>query len=558
MTWTYKLRAEPQVVGREAADLRRRRLHDQPRAQGGVAELHSDGRRTSPPPRPTRRPSVHESTCRDPEAADDGRLHPAEAHLGEVRQGRDHQVRGARRCRLGPVHGSSVKKGQFCAIRRTRTTGAASPRIDEVVFRLFNNADAMVAALQQRRDRRRRQCSRPRRSSGSEGARGSHRPGPAGRVRRDRDQRRRGPEEAASGAARPARARSRSPTRSTSRRSSTGSARPRHAAPTRSARRPNPAWIPQIPRRTSASTSTSRRRSRSSTTRATRTPTATASARCPAAASRSSFRYAVRSRVRDRPPPIAEFISGWLQKIGIATTAEDVQTTASSPRSSARATTTCSSGAGRRTSIPTRCSRTSRATRSPGPEGPDEYYNDANWCDPTTTRSTSSRTSSSTPPSACDIVHQMLTRFYEAGGLQRALHDPDLQAYRTDRFTGWLRQPADTGPVLFSNTSPTYAELGRWPRAAAVGGGGIGSAGSSGSGRRVVVIAARRWCAAGECRRARVAAQRRRSRADAVQRFVVGKVLGALATLRSSSSSTSSSSAWSRATRSPTCSAGAT
>ena len=37
--------------------------------------------------------------------------------------------------------------------------------------------------------------------------------------------------------------------------------------------------------------------------------------------------------------------------------------------------------------------------------------------------------------------------------------DPELQAYRTDRFEGWLQQPADVGPVLFTNTSPTYANL---------------------------------------------------------------------------------------------------
>ncbi len=37
--------------------------------------------------------------------------------------------------------------------------------------------------------------------------------------------------------------------------------------------------------------------------------------------------------------------------------------------------------------------------------------------------------------------------------------DADLQAYRTDRFEGWLRQPADVGPTLFTNSSPTYANL---------------------------------------------------------------------------------------------------
>ena len=38
-------------------------------------------------------------------------------------------------------------------------------------------------------------------------------------------------------------------------------------------------------------------------------------------------------------------------------------------------------------------------------------------------------------------------------------YEGDLQAYRTDRFEGWLRQPAEIGPVIFSNTSPTYANL---------------------------------------------------------------------------------------------------
>ncbi len=36
---------------------------------------------------------------------------------------------------------------------------------------------------------------------------------------------------------------------------------------------------------------------------------------------------------------------------------------------------------------------------------------------------------------------------------------PDLQAYRTDTFEGWVRQPAEIGPVIFNNTSPGYVEL---------------------------------------------------------------------------------------------------
>jgi hypothetical protein len=37
---------------------------------------------------------------------------------------------------------------------------------------------------------------------------------------------------------------------------------------------------------------------------------------------------------------------------------------------------------------------------------------------------------------------------------------PTLQAYRTDRFEGWLQQPKADGPdVIFSNSSPTYFNL---------------------------------------------------------------------------------------------------
>ncbi len=59
---------------------------------------------------------------------------------------------------------------------------------------------------------------------------------------------------------------------------------------------------------------------RSSTTPATRTPTATACARCPAAA--QPLKHALRRALGEHrvSAPIAEFITGWLKEIGIATT----------------------------------------------------------------------------------------------------------------------------------------------------------------------------------------------------------------------------------------------
>jgi peptide/nickel transport system substrate-binding protein len=53
--------------------------------------------------------------------------------------------------------------------------------------------------------------------------------------------------------------------------------------------------------------------------------------------------------------------------------------------------------------------------------------------------------------------------------------DADLQAYRTDRFTGWTRQPAETGPVIFSNSSPTYFLLQPIEGGTGGGDGGMGT-----------------------------------------------------------------------------------
>ena len=62
---------------------------------------------------------------------------------------------------------------------------------------------------------------------------------------------------------------------------------------------------------------------------------------------------------------------------------------------------------------------------------------------------------------------------------------PDTQAYRKNKFTGWIRQPENTGPVLFSNTSPTYAAL----KPVSAGSGGSGdSGGGGGNGALIAVI----------------------------------------------------------------------
>jgi len=84
-----------------------------------------------------------------------------------------------------------------------------------------------------------------------------------------------------------------------------------------------------------------------------------------------------------------------------------------------------------------------------------------------------------------DLVHRMLLRFHDAAVYDVLYTYPDLQAYRKGLFTGWVRQPAKTGPVLFTNSSPTYARLA--PVAAAAGGAGDEGGGSGGTIAAIVV-----------------------------------------------------------------------
>jgi peptide/nickel transport system substrate-binding protein len=93
------------------------------------------------------------------------------------------------------------------------------------------------------------------------------------------------------------------------------------------------------------------------------------------------------------------------------------------------------------------------------PDDPTNYYNDANKCDPEYDKLYKQQSTELDPAKRREIVHEMLTRFYKSAVYVNLVQNPDLEAYRTDRFEGWLRQPAEVGPVIFTNTSPTYYNL---------------------------------------------------------------------------------------------------
>jgi peptide/nickel transport system substrate-binding protein len=196
------------------------------------------------------------------------------------------------------------------------------------------------------------------------------------------------------------------------------------------------------------------------------------------------FRYAVRTE-GDVGPPTAELISGWLRKIGIATTQKVYD--------DSRLTEVIGKGdydlfvwgwtpfvdPDQMLSYFT-CDQVSK-----DPKDPTNYYNDANWCDPQYDALYKRQKVELDHATRADLAHQMLTRFYEAAVYDVLYTSPDLQAYRKNRFTGWTRQPEKTGPVLFSNSSPTYARL--KPAVATATGGGDGD-GGGGSGGIIAII----------------------------------------------------------------------
>jgi peptide/nickel transport system substrate-binding protein len=99
-----------------------------------------------------------------------------------------------------------------------------------------------------------------------------------------------------------------------------------------------------------------------------------------------------------------------------------------------------------------------------------------------------------------EIVHEMLTRFASTGVYNALYTYPDLQAYRTDKFEGFQRQPAETGPVLFTNSTPTYQTLkpiSATSNAAAGGDGGSDDGGGGSAGVIALVVLAALLAAGG-------------------------------------------------------------
>lgn len=158
-------------------------------------------------------------------------------------------------------------------------------------------------------------------------------------------------------------------------------------------------------------------------------------------------------------PPISEFVKGWLEDIGIGVTLK--------PMNESQLTVVIGKGDydlfhWSWTPFVDPDPMLSYFTcdqLSSDPDNPTDYYNDANWCDPEYDRLYKEQNQELDHATRVELVHEMLRLMYDSATYNNLAQNPDLQAYRTDRFEGWLRQPADVGPVIFTNTSPTYANL---------------------------------------------------------------------------------------------------
>ena len=209
-----------------------------------------------------------------------------------------------------------------------------------------------------------------------------------------------------------------------------------------------------------SSTSTSTRRGRCSRTPATRTPMATASVRCPAAAQPLNFSLlrplGRRDRARDR-----RVRNRLAARDRDRHDARRWPTTASSP-------TIIGKGdydmfAWGWTPFVDPDPMLSLLHLRPGverPGGPDELLQRRELLRPgvrqalraaegRARRATSGRRSST----RCSPASSSPGRYHVL------YTEPETQAYVKDRFEGFVRQPAEIGPVLYSNTSPSYAQL---------------------------------------------------------------------------------------------------
>ena len=86
-------------------------------------------------------------------------------------------------------------------------------------------------------------------------------------------------------------------------------------------------------------------------------------------------------------------------------------------------------------------------------------YNDGNWCNAEYDALYAKQHVELDPVKRADLVQQMQQVFFNDAPYAVLYKYDNLQAFRSDRWQNFVRQPAETGPIMFTNTSSAYLDL---------------------------------------------------------------------------------------------------
>ena len=367
----------------------------------------------------------------------------------------------------GPVTLVELKRGQFWRLKANPNYWGGKPKVDEVIFRLFNNADAMVAALKKGEIDAAHDVPSSSYKALSEtpgivavqGAQGGF------------------DEIAVNGGQGLKKGH---PALSDIRvRQAIAHAIDKQTlidkvyvgigqAGTTVSPSPNPRWIPEIPAGTSLDFDLAKAKALLDAG-GYKDTNGDGIREMPGGGDPLVFTYLVRSESQTAKPN-SGYVSGWLKEIGIGTTLKTVNDSKLTELIGKGEYDLFQWGWTPFVDPDPELSYFTCGQLSKDPANPTNYYNDANWCTKSYDDDYKAQNVELDPTKRVEIVHRMLLTMYDAAVYNVISYNADLQAYRTDRFTGWLRQPAVTGPVLFSNSSPTYAAL--TPVASSSSGGG--------------------------------------------------------------------------------------
>ena len=142
-----------------------------------------------------------------------------------------------------------------------------------------------------------------------------------------------------------------------------------------------------------------------------------------------------------------------------------------SATSSTEGRSTCSAGAGIRTLDPDAVLSWMKCDQRP-PDGSTYGNDDSYYCNPEFDQMYLDQQQAPNVNDRWDIVHEMQKIFYEDAAYSVLWYDPYFQAYRTDRFTGYNPQPPPNGDLLegWGGVSDVWLTL--EPVSEAEGGGG--------------------------------------------------------------------------------------